>query len=366
MIRVAKDLLDDYSSLKLVEFIQEAISIATARGADKNAYRNRSRVLKETAGKIIRDTILNKYPQDLKDIVAASDYAAATPARLATIVLNGFPSDPNLAISSSELQVLAQIAAELQVELKAITRAADKFNVEPIVVPENLLSLDILLPREAIENEAEKFAKNLSRFIAIAIDLIELVAGARDSPYLVYTSTTDPVTAIAMIGGAAFGLFKFYKLALEVAEKQVSFLRLLRSIREAAPGSPEAATLEKTFKKVISEEMPRIAGAAVQAVLSKVPEGRTNELRASLTLKAPAIVEAVAKGARLSITIENLDRLDLLLEGAALVDGKEVSKEILLQDMQERSALESKLDVETAALGADVRRLLNAVENETE
>ena len=358
MIRVAKDLLDDYTKFKVADFLQEAIGVASVRGADKNAYRTRSGALKVAAQQIIRGTILNKYPHDLKNIVALSEYAAATPERLATIVLNGFPNDPNLAISSSELQVFARIASALQSELAAITRAADKFNIAPISIPDGLFSLDILLPRESIDDEAEKFAKNLSLFVAAAVDFIELVTGKRDSPLLVYTSTSDPVTAIAMYGGAAYAFLKFYKLVLEVAEKQVSFLQLLKGIREAAPKSVEAVTLEESFRKVIAEEMPLVAEKAVNAALSRVPEGRTHELRTSLSLKTPAIANAVAKGARLSITIESLDRLELLLEGAPAVEGQEVTRDTLVQDISERSALETKLDADTKSLGADAKQLL--------
>ncbi len=88
--------------------------------------------------------------------------------------------------------------------------------------------------------------------------LIELTTGSEDLPTLTYTSASVIVAGLALMGTAAWAFLRFYKLALEVAEKQISLLKTLKEIR-SIPSKGSVDNLEEQIKEIV--------GAAIQSAV---------------------------------------------------------------------------------------------------
>jgi hypothetical protein len=181
------------------------------------------------------------------------------------VISAGFPDDQHLAISSSELGLYLNLVNAARGELSVFVAASSKFKVEEIVLPQNEISLDVLIPREAFENQATVYIDVLSRFSRIMAYLIELTTGTARSPTLTYTSTSDPVTGFAMVCGTAWAVLNLYKLLLEVAEKQLGLLKTIRDFRASAlPIVPDLddriqTTIEQATQAAIEKNIAMVS-----------------------------------------------------------------------------------------------------------
>jgi hypothetical protein len=353
LIRAASDILGEYSKFKIVEELNVALSLSAQRTDPQNqAYIEQARQLRLWAQSVIDQSLIEKYPDDLRVFLKNSNYSTALPASIARVVLAGFPDDMRLAMSSSEVGLYVQLAHSLRSELLALDTIAKKMNIEQIAIPPDQISLDILIPRILFENRADYFLIILRRFTIIISYIIELTTGSEDSPKITYTSTSDPVTGLALFGAAAWGVLTFYKLALEVAEKQFSLLKTLKEFRAVAPDA--SSDVEERVKRIVSEGLKGAVDGTVASVPAKVPVERINEIKNALNIEARFAVNDIANGVTISITVESIDRITYMSDS---IPG--LTPAMVAERLGEQRALEQQVRQSLVALGQPAPALLS-------
>lgn len=352
LVRAAKDILTEYSEFGIVQFLEEASLLSAQRGQlPENQYIQRATSIRQKAANIIERTRISIYPNNMRKYLKESEYASALPEHIGTILLRGFPDDRNRAISSPEVNIYLQLVNTLRFELGALTTAAEKLGIDEIIVPENEISLDVLIPRSVFGNRSDKFIKMLWHFESVMSYLIELTTGSAGSPTLTYTSTSDPVTGLAMVAGAVWAFLQFYKLALEVAEKQISLFKTVKEFRSSPLSGP--TDLENQIKAIVDAHLSKAVEAAIASAPQMVSEDRTNEIKVGISKDARFLVEAIANGARVGITIESLDSLSLI--SAAVPN---VTPEKIIDELASQRELETQVQRSLSSLGEPAPALL--------
>jgi hypothetical protein len=358
LIRVAKDILGEYSQFQIIEQLTAASNLSSRRGQPQPQYVQQARSLRDWARKVMNETKIEKYPQDILKFIKESKYSSALPEHLARLVMNGLPDDPNIATASSEFNLYVQLAASLRSELGALVTAADKLNLDEIKIPENQVSFDIIIPRAVFGERADSFIDVLSRFTRIMSYLIEFTTGSEGSPTITYTSTSDLVTGLAVVGGAAWAFLRFYKLALEVVEKHISLSRTLKEFR-AGPLRASVDNFEEQIKTIMDDTISRAVTETLASVPRNVPDGRVNEIKIAINKDAPFAVQAILDGTRVGITIDSLDRTSLITEAVP-----EATPQAIDEIVKEQKTLENQVERSLVSLGETPLTLL-PVKNHT-
>jgi hypothetical protein len=359
--RARKDILTEYSEFRIMELLNEAANLATQRANLTPAqYIQRAQQIRERAATIINQTKIERYPDDLRNIVKQSQYSSALPAEIAQVLLNGFPDYKETAISSSEVGLYVQLANTLRTELNALRVASQKFNIDEITIPEGEISIDVIIPRTVFGNRADEFVDILTRIIKIAAYIIEVTTGSEGTPTLAYNSTSDPVTGLALIAAVAWGFLRFYKAALEVAEKQINLLRMVKEFR----GSPleSSGDLDTQIKAITDESLEKAVKNTIEAMPEKkVPSERINEIEIAIKREARVVVQAIANGVRVGVTIESLDTLVLIAEKVP-----DITPEQVTEELKNQRVLEDRVQQSLALLGEPAPPLLPRGNPETD
>jgi hypothetical protein len=342
LVRIARDILDEYAKFAITQKLEEAHRASTQRGGPH--YIQLVRDLRTWGQTVLATTKFANYPDDLQILLKESKYATALPSSIAQLVMTGFPDDPSRAIQSSEVGFYTSLVNTTHAELSAFLVAATKFNAQEILVPENEISLDLLIPRPVFENETATYLEILSRFSRIMSYLIELTTGSARAPTLTYTSTSDPVTGFAMVCGAAWAFLKFYKLLLEVAEKQLSLIKTIKDFRASALA--DVPDLEGRIEPTVEKALEAALEKTVTTVEVKVSEARVNEIKTGLIKDARLAVKVIGEGVRVNITIESLDKLPAIVAAVPGLAIEEVTEELASQ-----RALEKKVAQTLVLLG---------------
>lgn len=169
----------------------------------------------------------------------------------------------------------------------------------------------------------------------------ELLTGSREEIDLVYISTTDPILSCALIPAAAYGILQFYKLLLEIAEKQINVFKAVRDLKNSGLGSDKISSISKEMEGMIEREVVKAVDVATQrTAASKIDKERKNEIKIQITKQALEITADIASGARIYVSLESQGQLELIAkaapEAAIAVD--------LRQQIEEQKSLEAKLD----------------------
>jgi hypothetical protein len=234
-----------------MEHLGVASTLSSQRAQLPNPqYVQQARQLREWAQTVINQTKVERYPDDLRKFLKDSSYSSALPEHIAKVIRNGFPGDKTIAISSSELGLYVQLANTLISGLGALITATNKLNVKGVIIPENEIGFDVIIPRDVFKNSVDDFIDLLSRFTRIMSYLIELTTGEANSPSLSNASTSDPVVGCGLVGAAAWAFLNFYKLVLEVVDKQISLLKTLKELRAFSPSSG-SEELEERIKSIV-------------------------------------------------------------------------------------------------------------------
>lgn len=353
---VAKDILREYSEFNIFGQLNTGISISSQRGAQQaEQYVRSARQFRAWAQDTITRSNIENYPNDIKQILVKSVYHSVFPAEIAKIVLSGFPDDPHLAISSSELNLYQQLAKTMCAELGTLSTVAAKFHFDLISIPENEIGFDIIIPRSVFDNKTDEYISILSSFSRIASYIVEMTTGSESAPTLIYTSTSDPVTGIAMAYGAAWGFLSLYKLLLEVAEKQLSLLKTIKEFRASSLGTPP--DLEEQVKTIVDEALNQAVDSVAASIPTKVPDERVKEINIAIKKDARVVVRAIANGARIGITIESIDAFYDISKNIP-----DLTPEIIKELLEKQKVLEAQVRQSLALLGQPAPALLS-VEN---
>jgi hypothetical protein len=334
--------------------LQEGITLSTNRNQipDQN-YIQQAHQIRQKAQLILDGSLVAEYPPEIRQFVTDSQYAVGLPKRIAPILLHGFPENKLAAISSNELQMYLNTAQTLRSELNVLKAAFDRFRIDPISLPAGTVSLDLKIPRDAFSEDAIRFSEILEPFLRIMSYLAELVTNTRSPPVLVYTATTDPTLGLALIPAAAWGFLKFYKLVLEVVEKHISLHKTIKTFRESGIGEEAVAKMQEHVDDVVQKDINRVIDSTVNSVPHKVAPERTEEIKNALNRDAPVIIEAIANGTRVSLSLESRDRISLIIEQVEGVTPEQVQQELAAQRQ-----LEQKITAIVAPLGGAERTFL--------
>jgi hypothetical protein len=339
LIRVAKDILDEYAHFQLSERLQTASNLSAGRSNTQDqVYIQQARQLREWAQSVIKQTKIEKYPSDLLAFLKESRYSAALPERVARIIVSGFPDQKNAAISSGELGIYIQEVNSLQAELRALVTAGQRLNLEEVAIPQDEIGFDLIIPRTVFHNEADEFDKTLSRFIRLMSSLIELTTGSKGSPTLTYTSASVITVGLALKASAAWTFLKIYKEFLEVVEKHLSIIKTIKELL-ASPLKDKGSDLEKETPEVLEGLIRDSVDKAVTSSITKISQERANEIKVSLIKDGRICVQAIANGAKIGITVESLDRIPLMTDAVP-----EATSEQINEIMARQKKLERRID----------------------
>jgi hypothetical protein len=343
LVRVARDILNEYENLKLITLLREAATFAQQRPSmNDSGYATGARQFRERANSVISASRFRMYPIELRDLLSKSAYAPALPERLAAIVRDGFPDDKNAAISSAELNMAAAFAERTAHELGLLTSAAAKFGVEEIHIPEGMISLDVLLPRGSFDDRAKAFVEKLATFVSALSYFDECATGSAGAPRLIYCSTTDPITAIGCAAGAVYGFLQLYKLLLEVAEKQLSMLTALKELRKHSAHDPDFGKFGERFNEIVERQLEDAVRKALRSMPTNVADDRMNEIENAVNKEAPGILAALSTGARINVTIESINQLNLISEQVPNVSLPEIQKQLEEQTQRGQTLSEAR------------------------
>jgi hypothetical protein len=344
LIRISKDIVAEYTTFKISEKLAEAQNVSTQRTNANNRYAQQARDLRAWARGVLATSKFNKYPDDLQRLLKASNYSSALPSNIAQVILAGFPDDANLAISSSELGLYVNLVNVTRNELSSFLNTSTKFNAQEIIVPENEISIDVLIPRQVFEDEMVTYIDILSKFSRMMSYMIELTTGSARAPTLTYTSKSDPVTGFAMFLGSVWAFLKFYNLLLEVAEKQLGLIKMIKDFRSS--GLAEVPNFEDQIEATIEKALQAATEKAVTTVEAKVSQDRVNEIKNAISKDSRFAVKAIGSGVRVSITIESLDKLPEIVSAVP-----ELTMDTVIEELASQRTLEKRIEQTLLLLG---------------
>jgi hypothetical protein len=149
LVRIAKDILDEYRKFGIIQLLNEASQLSAQRGAQNDSQYNQNRQnLINRARKVVDETHLRLYPEEIQQVLDSSTYANALPDRLARIIVSGFPAEKDSAITSAELNTARSLAERGSGELQALVNAANNFHIDNVDIPKDMVSLDVIPPTQ--------------------------------------------------------------------------------------------------------------------------------------------------------------------------------------------------------------------------
>ena len=343
LIRLASDIVNEYERLQVSQLLSKATSVSARRGeVNDQQYRTSAREIRVDAVNLINNSNVQYYPDEMRSLLQASGLSAAMAQRIGHVILAGFPDDRASAMAHNEIGVYTNSVNSALGQLKNLIAAAALLKVLPLEIPEGMISFDVMIPRITVENKVAELLSLFERFVTLASDFIELQSGSRRDPELVYTSTTSPTIGIAVYAGEMWMILQFYKLLLEVVEKQIGIVKTVRDLFSADIGSGLNDALREQVEKRSAELVENAVKLGVEQVNSDLPTGRVNEIAVSIRKQTPHILEAIAGGARLNISIESLGSWNLVTEALPLVTANEISKELGVQARLETSVSQAR------------------------
>lgn len=149
------------------------------------------------------------------------------------------------------------------------------------------------------------------------------------------------------MSGAAYAFLTLYKMALEVAEKQLSLFKTLKELRTLSPdGAPD---LENRVKAIVAEALKQAVDNTVASVPAKVPEERINEIKVAMTKDVQFAIHAIVNGARVAITLESLDEIPNICENVPGLSPEKVN-EMLMEQRRLESTIQQSLALQRTTL----------------
>jgi hypothetical protein len=311
----AEAILQEFERTKILDLLNRAIDLATNRGELKdNQYAAQAQQIREQASEIMQRDVLKIIPNDIASILIDSAYSAALPFSIAKVLFSGVSQVKTSSMSSSELSIYATAAGTLILELNSMLTAFKKFGIDQMSIPPGSVSLDILVPRSVFNNNAESYNGIIRSFLQVLSAFQEAAGGPKDGLDLVYTSTTDPVLGAAVILAAITPILTFYDKLLDIAKKQIEFRNVIKTLRDSpVSGGLGMENMEQRMREInvrsVQEATEQTLASIVVAQDDAILEGRRSELKNAISLRSHVVINSIANGARLSVTLESLVKL---------------------------------------------------------
>lgn len=340
--KIAEDIRNEYQRFNISGLLSEAAQLSGNRPSlNLQQYRTQAAALKDKAQRIIAETVFRTYPLDLFGLISQSEFSSVLPATIAKMIVSGFPDNKEAAISSAELQMYANQAQTMLGQLGGFISFAQRLGVRPYRVPEGFVSVDLKISRSIFNGQVGMLISKVANFNEFMKSVTELATGSRDDIDLVYISTTDPILSCALIPVAAWSLLQFYKLLLEVAEKQINVFKAVRDLKNSGLGSEKVALISKEMEEMIEREVAKAMDTALGRVTPKVDKPRQNEIKTHINKKSLEITADIASGARIYISLESQQQLELIVKAAP---AGATSDADFRQQIEEQKSIEAQLD----------------------
>lgn len=305
-MKIASTIVNEYREFKIIELMQEASTAAANRpNWNDNQYIRAVSDIRRKADEIKNKTVFNTLFLDIADEIEKSDIGVYMPQKLANMLLLGMPTSKHSGISSGEIGMYVNGGTQLVSSLNAMITTARSLNVEEYKVDEKKIGLDILIPRPLAGNGAILLSKKAYKVSEWLQHIDEICSGSRADPEIVCISTTDPIFTLAFIPATAYAGLHFYKLLLEVAEKHLNIIKMVRDLKK--PGLPQIdlAKFEEDTRKVIEASVSDAVSKAIANMKSDIDASRLNEIRPSIEKTSLALVDDICGGMRISLCIES-------------------------------------------------------------
>lgn len=318
ILKLAEDIITDYRELKLVETLQMASQCAS-RNLQPSNFLSFSKQVHDIGQVAVTGSRGISYPQEVKDFLLKSNYNIVLPENIGRFLSDGFNGDINYTPSSSEVNHRISASNIFLNDLNSLTVTLKKLNTQPVIIPSNLISVDFLVTRNSFENETKRFFKIQDDFSSILSCLNELF-GNVNPPLLVYTSTTDPVTAFAVYAGTAYTVIKIFNGILQIARNGVELYRAIKIVREQKISEAIVQQAVQSADVTIKAQIENLIKSQVSIIVSDIDDGRKNELTVAINIRCAGLVTLVAEGCSIGISIESLPalkglKIDKIVEG---------------------------------------------------
>ncbi|QQM04515.1 hypothetical protein I8G32_03073 [Rhodopseudomonas palustris] len=345
LVSIAQDLQQEYERFGLVDLLQSAIQISSDRpNVNNSTYRDITGSLKDRARAVLEQSVFRTYPLDTLKLLSNSEISSILPSTIANMIIGGFPNRKESAISSAELNMYLVEVKSILNQIAGFLNFNERLGVEKYEIPNEKVGLAIKIPRKIFSNQVISFQSRLLVFSSFFRSVTELVTGSREDPELVYLSTTDPTTVVAVAGTAAMGILTFYKLILEIAEKHISLRKAWDELKNSKLPESSLSEIEKGIQAGLETSNNEAIDKAFKAVELKVSADRSKELRVEIGRQALELTLDISKGARIFVSLESQQQIELMAN-EALDDTTEIKLHI-----EEQKLLEARLDNLTSEL----------------
>jgi hypothetical protein len=358
LVSIVSGLKSEYESFEILNLLETAANVAASRASTSaHQYRVDVTKLKNRANNIVSNTSLNRYPPEIVSILRQSKFNYVIPDSVARMILTGFFEDSkDTSISSAELNSILQSARNFAASLNNFLTFALEMRIEKYDLPENSVSFELTLPRSLFSNNFCEFSSKSQFFGDWLTSLVEYSTGTREHPRLVYISTSDPITTIAIARTAAITIISVYNELLDSAIKTVNLVKAIRELKKS--GIPNVGEMSETLEATIESCVERAVDNALSRISCQADQNRKNELAIEIKKRSQIITVEIANGARISLSIESNQQISVIIDNEEIEPSITDRKEFVAELLEHQKNAEIQLCNLTA--GSEERILIEA------
>ena len=357
ILQAAEGVVSDYQTFKVSELLQQAAA-CSSRQMPVNQTLAAAKQISSSGKRLAEESKIRLYPQQMTQFLNASAYNSALPERIGRFLESGFGSDIASMPHTPEVQDITQLYHSAHSELNALISTLRKLDTQPLEIPTDRLSVDFVVPRAVVGNDTRELLKLQEKFCDLVAYLNEFVGADEVSPKLVYTSTTDPVIAIALVAKAAYAVIKLFGGMLVVARSAVELYRAVKLLQAQTEMKQAAETMISSIEPTVRTLVEKMVHEQLKGLEGNSDDGRKRELISAIVIRTEALVPKIAEGVSIGISVESVPTLKS-------IDSSELSAEQpnFIQLVFETRQLETKSRTAIAvAGGAENLRLTHNVD----
>ena len=357
ILQAAEDILADYEDLKASELLQQAMQLAS-RNLPGPIYTSMTQQVRAGGKSLGVKSRLRLYPQQMRMYLQQSAFNIALPESLGKFLVDGFKGDVNTDVMSPEVQHIKAAFDATKSELLGIVSGLKRLRTQPIIISPDRISVDFVVPREAIDNDTSALLSLQQSFLNLTAGLNEFIGSDELSAKLVYTSTTDPVIAVELYAHAAYAVVKVFAAMLVSARAMVELHRAVKLVQAQPTMQDVADKMVESIESTVRNEIQTTIRKELATLASKVDEGRKNELLTLVTKTCEALVPKVAQGVSIGVSVESITAVSTVAI-PELAEGQPTFEQIVLETRKLETTTRTAI---TIAGGAANLRLTHAAE----
>jgi hypothetical protein len=348
LVGILQLLNEEYRRHKISQLLVDALNASASRAPNNpSPYANAIAQIKPSASKIIEDDALRFLPLADRNFLERSKYGPLLPSKLAKIVLDGLPINPESAMSSTEFSYYINNLNIALGEISAVLQATNSLKMEPYVKDKGNIALRIEMPRDLFQDDISEVARRYTYLDELFAAISEAKTGkAGNKPKLFTASTSDLVTTLTASASEIYTimehvitLFDISKIVLGM-KKAISNVKILGiSITKEEEERPRQALLQ-----MVNDAVDKVMAAPDM----QSPESRRNELKKAVKDASMKLTADLPNGLKISVDITNKIELEYFAEAS----GKSQDEATQLISKHEAS------QIDVAALGRDSAQLL--------